>query len=266
MASRITDKEMASTMEQSKTHREPRSRAGSIVVTAVLFTAVMGLGGLVISRQLERDLARQLRSASDARELEPLLEAAVEEAHYQLTIGARPAASGADARAKIARASAGSKGDVPAAEARSEHDPVAFLRESNRAAVWAPECAAHGLAYGSGIEMDGVEIQVVDRVVGPWKRRASGSAGVGAGATDGAVGDLAGPNDLPTLFTALRTTWGVVEIRAAARWPRGRGASAARRLTVRRLFTVVDHAWDGGQTSGYAHVFPGSIARVMEGE
>jgi len=201
-----------------------RIRDGSLVVTAVLFTALMGLGGIMVSRQLERDLARQLRSASDGRELEPLLAAAVEEAHYQLVIGQRPGSTGTP---------------------RSEHDPVAFLREGTRPIAFVPEVAAAGLPEASGIQLDPVEVQVVDRDAGPWKRASA---------------------DLPTLFTALRTTWGVVELRAAARWAHGRGPVAARRLTERRLFTVVDHVWDTGETRGYAHVFPGAIARVMEGE
>lgn len=183
-------------------------RTGSIVVTAVMLTAVMGLSGVMVSRQLERDLARQLRAASDGRELEPLVEAAIEEAHYQLVMG-------------------------------KQGDPVAYLKDSGSTARIAPELARQGVE--PGVELEDVQLKVVDRVVGTGSET----------------------NDL---FTALRTTWGVVELSAAARWPRLRGPVPTRRLTVRRLFTVVEHTWNTGQSGTYAHVFPGSVARVMEAE
>lgn len=185
------------------------SRAGSIVVTAVLLTAVMGLSGMMVSRQLERDLARQLRAASDGRELEPLVEASIEEAHYQLVMG-------------------------------KQGDPIAFLRDSGQVSKVTPELAKQSIE--KDVELEQVEIQVVDRVVGPWSA------------------------ELPDTFTKLRTTWGTVELRALARWPHGRGPTPVRRLTVRRLFTVVEHTWNTGQSGSYAHVFPGSIARTMEAE
>lgn len=195
-----------------------------MIVVAVLLTAMLGLSGVMVSRQLERDLVRQVRAASDGRELEPLVEAAVEEAHYQLMIGTRPGAL---------------------APGRSEHDPVAFLREGTAAVRFVPSATAGGMDASMGVELSPVEVQVVDRRAGAWQKTAAA---------------------LPTLFTQLRTTWGVVELRALARWPRYRGPTAVRRLTVRRLFTVVDHVFDTGQPRGYAHLFPGEIARVMEGE
>lgn len=183
-------------------------RTGSIVVTAVMLTAVMGLSGMMVSRQLERDLARQLRAASDGRELEPLVEAAIEEAHYQLVMGAKG-------------------------------DPVAYLKDSGSTARIVPELAKQDVL--PGVEIEPVELKVVDR-----------AAGTGSQENE--------------LFTALRTTWGVVELSCVARWPHGRGPTPVRRLTVRRLFTVVEHTWNTGQSGTYAHVFPGSVARVMEAE
>ena len=211
-------------------HKTSRVRDGSLVVTAVLLTAALGLSGMMASRTMERDLARLLRSASDGHELEPILEAAIEEAHYRLVIGAAPGAP---------------------AMSRSEHDPIAFLRDETKAVAFPVSEAAGAIEPGCGIELAPVEAQVVDRTVGGWEK-------VGAGAVDA--------DAVPTLFTSLRTTWGVVELRASARWPRGRGPTATRHLYVRRLFTVVDHVWDTGEAKSYAHVFANSIARVMEAE
>jgi hypothetical protein len=194
--------------------RSMRNRDGSVIVVAVLMTAILGLSGVMVSRQLERDLARQVRVASDGRELEPLVEAAIEDAHHQLMLGAKS-------------------------------DPVAFLREGGSAVTLVPSVAADGMDRSMGVELSAVEAEVVDRKVGAWQEDRSA---------------------LPTLFTKLRTTWGVLELRAKAKWPRFRGPTVVRRLTVRRLFTVVDHVFDTGEPKGYAHLFPGAIASVMEAE
>lgn len=227
------------------------------MVTAVLFTAVLGLGGIMVSRQLERDLSRQVRLASDGRELETLVEAAIEDAHYQLVIGAKPAGDSGAAKAQVLRAAG--KG-VEATDGSSTHDAVNFLRDATEKLHFAPVVTAGGMEANTGIELSGVEIEVIDRRVGAWQ-----GAPASGPTADGPAGNAA-PGELPTLFTALRTTWGVLELRAHARWPRGRGPVATRRLTVRRLFTVVDHVFDRGAARGYAHVFDGSIARVMEAE
>lgn len=256
-------------MNAPQMHRPARSHSGAAVILIVLVLCTLIMGATFVSALYREGLHEQLVRSLAGHEIEHLALESLEEAHYLLAMGYPPAGSLEQGRQKIrAILQQGSTGTGPqddplpeesAAESGAvDHDANKFLRDSTSVIHFVPSALVSTLPRGHAAELAPVEIEVIERkvvrdITSPY-----------AGEFQPNYQQLA-QLGLPHDFTALKATWGILELRCLITLSGPRNRKIERRVIRRKLFAVFDFTLEGeDDPKSYAYIFPDPVGQVVE--
>ncbi len=238
-----------------------------MAIPLVVVLLAMLAGFSFVAGRLRRTHENTLLSALVGADMEALVLAGIEEVRYQLAMAHPPAGSSSAAQALVDRAAdlgpdgEGWEGFPAPGEGREvrprslDHRFASFLLESDDTLHYAPVAMAATLAKGAGMQLAPVEVRVVRREVGRLASSPFAGDLVPSPAVRAALG-------LPPEVDALRTTWGVLELRGRAR--RGSLLRGVTRVAAQRhLFAVVEYTPSGEAPRRYGHVFPAPLALAV---
>lgn len=241
------------------------SRRGTVILTIVLVLATLALMSAMLASHQSSDLRSRLARAMSGHEIEHLAFQSLEEAHYQLVMGQRPAASASEAASLIQAAMKKGAALPPEQDLAQpppvggrilDHDMNRFLREGTGTMYFAPVTLAATLSAAGGVSLGPIEVRVLDRALG---KLAKAPAPV-----DGAISGLALQGaGLPLLMSELQTVWGILELRCETSANRGRSVRISRQASVRKLFMVANFTYLEESPANYGYVFPESIGRTL---